>query len=140
MRRNHSTAELGLWSVGCVIFIYIDWRGRGDCIKKKTPPTSDCADDLVPHRVAKIGIGVFPCPVWCVAMNPNKRPPPSSSAGAFEGGDGTKRSREAILRPGKDAPGNVLLVRVTDIVHPVSSWCCKTEYYEVRSTLYIKQQ
>lgn len=51
--------------------------------------------------------------------NPNKRPPPSSSAGTFEGGDGTKRSREAILRPGKDAPSNVLLVRISDIVHPV---------------------
>jgi len=54
------------------------------------------------------------------AMNPNKRPPPSSSGGTFEGGDATKRSREAILRPGKDVPGNVLLVRITDIVHPVS--------------------
>eukprot|EP00903_Cladosiphon_okamuranus_P019995 g18369.t2 len=52
--------------------------------------------------------------------NPNKRPPPSSSAGTFEGGDGTKRSREAILRPGKDAPSNVLLVRISDIVHPVT--------------------
>lgn len=51
--------------------------------------------------------------------NPNKRPPPSSSAGNFEGGDATKRSREAILRPGKDAPSNVLLVRISDIVHPV---------------------
>lgn len=54
------------------------------------------------------------------AMNPNKRPPPSSSGGTFEGGDATKRSREAILRPGKDTPGNVLLLRITDIVHPVS--------------------
>lgn len=61
-------------------------------------------------------------------MNPNKRPPPSS-AGAFEGGDGlrdaTKRARDfpdgKILRPGQEQPGNVLLVRVTDIVHPVGS-------------------
>lgn len=55
-------------------------------------------------------------------MNPNKRPPPSSSAGAFEGGDATKRARDhpdKILRPGQEQPGNVLLVRVTDIVHPV---------------------
>ena len=59
-------------------------------------------------------------------MNPNKRPPPSS-VGAFEGGDGlrdaTKRARDfpdgKILRPGQEQPGNVLLVRVTDIVHPV---------------------
>lgn len=64
------------------------------------------------------------------AMNPNKRPPPSSSGGASEGGDGlvqrdaTKRARDVpdgkILRPGQEQPGNVLLVRVTDIVHPVS--------------------
>lgn len=60
-------------------------------------------------------------------MNPNKRPPPSS-AGTFDGGDGlrdaTKRARDfpdgKILRPGQEQPGNVLLVRVTDIVHPVS--------------------
>lgn len=57
--------------------------------------------------------------------NPNKRPPPSSSAGTFEGGDGTKRSREAILRPGKDAPSNVLLVRISDIVHPVREVDCR---------------
>lgn len=65
-------------------------------------------------------------------MNPNKRPPPSS-VGAFEGGDGlrdaTKRARDfpdgKILRPGQEQPGNVLLVRVTDIVHPVS---CKKAF------------
>ncbi|CAM9544649.1 unnamed protein product, partial [Ectocarpus sp. 4 AP-2014] len=56
-------------------------------------------------------------------MNPNKRPPPSSSTGTFEGGDATKRARDhpdKILRPGQEQPGNVLLVRVTDIVHPVT--------------------
>lgn len=75
-------------------------------------------------------------------MNPNKRPPPSS-VGAFEGGDGirdaTKRARDfpdgKILRPGQEQPGNVLLVRVTDIVHPVRDTtkcrCIKCEPYEV---------
>lgn len=54
-------------------------------------------------------------------MNPNKRPPPaSSSGGAFEGGDGLGHRDAKILRPGQEQPGNVLLVRVTDIVHPVS--------------------
>lgn len=71
---------------------------------------------------------------WCSSrrrkMNPNKRPPPSSSTGTFEGGDATKRARDhpdKILRPGQEQPGNVLLVRVTDIVHPVSTFTLRRE-------------
>ncbi|CAM9238598.1 unnamed protein product, partial [Choristocarpus tenellus] len=69
-------------------------------------------------------------------MNPNKRPPPSSG-GTFEGNGlretashpkrvrddvpgGGGQSAGKILRPGQEQPGNVLLVRITDIVHPVT--------------------